>query len=99
MEEQGEGEVYSSSLLEQTKNRLGRFGRGSERPRDVVTIVNRMITRRGMAIASRAQIEKVLESCPNVFPESWQAPLGKIALSPNRLPQAERERYLRSCKV
>ena len=82
MGEQGEGEVrVPPNLLEQTQGRSGNYGRG-HKPGDVFIVVNRALSQ---------EIRKVLEAVPEVFPEGWEAPIGKIALYPQRLPNEQRK--------
>lgn len=78
MGEMREGEVRTPSLFEQTQGRSGNYCRGM-RPGDVFIVVNRALKMEGQNVASRDQIKKVLESVPEVFPEGWEAPIGKIA--------------------
>ena len=91
MGEQGEGEVrVPPNLLEQTQGRSGNYGRG-HKPGDVFIVVNRALSQEMGSGASRDQIRKVLEAVPEVFPEGWEAPIGKIALYPQRLPNEQRK--------
>lgn len=67
------GEAETPNLYEQTLDRWGLFG---SEPVDAVTFARRFSSSVGSPITE--QIVKVFESVPNIFPENWEAPLGRV---------------------